>query len=167
MTTLCVLDLLDEVIFNKNVSAGIVSYSLEHSSHIFKRIIGHALDTFPKEFVPYLGIINRSARELSLNNGSYLRVDTSLRGGTYQNILVSEFGKTCARSPQKAEEVMTGTLNAVPINGCVTIESTGEGMDGYYADLCMSAIQRGNKDLSELEYELLFFPWFEDIAYVL
>ena len=167
MTTLCVIDLIDDVLFTPNLSAGIVSYSLEHASHIFKKIIGHALDTFPEEYKPYLGIVSRSAREISLNNGSFLRVDTSLRGGTYQNILISEFGKTCARSPQKAEEVVSGTLNSVPIGGKVTIESTGEGTDGHYAEFCMKAIQRGNDNLSQLEYELLFFPWMDEIAYSL
>lgn len=165
MTTLCVINLLDDVLFTPNFSAGIVSYSLEHASHIFKKIIGHALDTFPEDYKPYLGIESRSAREISLNNGSYLRVDTSLRGGTYQSILVSEFGKTCARSPQKSEEVVSGTLNSVPIEGSVTIESTGEGTDGYFSELCMSAIQRGDENLSPLEYQLLFFPWMDDPGY--
>lgn len=167
MTTLCVIDLLDDILFTENLSAGIVSYSLEHASHIFKKIIGHALDTFPEEYKPYIGIESWSAREISLNNGSFLRVDTSLRGGTYQNILISEFGKTCARSPQKAEEVVSGTLNSVPIGGKVTIESTGEGTDGYFAEFCMNAMQRGDDNLSQLEYKLLFYPWYEEPNYTL
>jgi hypothetical protein len=105
MSTFAVLYLVDKTMFAGNSSAGIVSYSLEHAQHIFKRIIGHALDSFPEELRPYMGIVNRSAREISFDNGSFLRVDTSLRGGSYQSVLVSEFGKTCARSPQKAEEV--------------------------------------------------------------
>src|SRR5690348_10249904 len=49
MSTFSVLYLLDQVLFNENLQAGIVSYSLEHAQHIFKKIIGHALDTLPKE----------------------------------------------------------------------------------------------------------------------
>ena len=89
MSTFSVLYLLDECIFNPNTSAGIVSYSLEHAQHIFKRIIGHALDTFDKIDS---GVIQRSAREMTFSNGSFLRVDTTLRGGAYQLVLVSEFG---------------------------------------------------------------------------
>lgn len=167
MSTLAVLDMLDDTLFNENCSTGIVSYSVEHAQHIFKRIIGHALDTFPEKLKPFVGIESRSAREISFSNGSFLRVDTTLRGSTYQNILVSEFGKTCARTPMKAEEVVTGTLNSVPLGGKVVIESTGEGTEGYFCEMCMSALHRGNENLSELEYYLLFFPWYEDSAYVL
>ncbi len=166
MSTFAVLYLLDETLFNFNTSAGIVSYSLEHAQHIFKRIIGHALDFMPSEVKP-LGINNRSAREISFNNGSYLRVDTTLRGGAYQLVLVSEFGKTCARSPQKAEEIVTGTLNTLSQNGTAIIESTGEGNEGFFAEMCTKAALRGNKDLSPLDYHLFFYPWYLEESYTM
>jgi hypothetical protein len=165
MSTFAVIYLLDEVIWEANVSAGIVSYSLEHAQHIFKRVIGHALDTYPTEYKQAAGIIQHSAREISFSNGSFLRVDTSLRGGSYQLVLVSEFGKTCARNPLKAEEVITGTLQTVPINGTIIIESTGEGNSGYYAEMINNAVQRGNENLSPLEYKSFFFSWFLESTY--
>jgi hypothetical protein len=130
-----------------------------------RRIIGHALDTFLPELKPLLKIVNRSAREITFANGSFLRVDTSLRGGSYQIVLVSEFGKTCARSPQKAEEVITGTLQAVPSDGQIIIESTGEGNSGFYADMVNSAHIRGNENLSDLEYKLFFYPYYLEKRY--
>lgn len=165
MSTFAVLDLVDDAIFTENLSCGIVSYSLEHAQHIFKKIIGHALDTLPKDIKPYVGITGRSAREITFSNGSSLRVDTTLRGGSYQKILVSEFGKTCARSPQKAEEVVAGTLQAVGSSGSITIESTGEGSDGYFVDMVLTADLHKNKDISDLEYYLCFFAWYEDPSY--
>lgn len=162
MSTFAVIYLLDEALFNSNLSAGIVSYSLEHAQHIFKRIIGHALDTLPEPLKPYAGILQRSAREITFNNGSFLRVDTSLRGGAYQLVLVSEFGKTCARNPLKAEEVVTGTLQSVPLNGRVIVESTGEGNQGFFSEMVTAAALRGNENLSPLEYKLHFFPWFTE-----
>lgn len=163
MSTFAVLYLLDQCIWTPNLSAGIVSYSLEHAQHIFKRIIGHALDNLPKWL--RVDIINRSAREITFSNGSILRVDTTLRGGAYQLVLVSEFGKTCARNPQKAEEVITGTLQAVPANGTIIIESTGEGNEGYYAELVMEAARRGNDNLTPLDYKLFFYSWLEEPTY--
>jgi len=165
MSTYAVLDILDDALFNENLACGIVSYSLEHAQHIFKRIIGHALDTFPSALKPLVGVVTSSAREIAFDNGSYLRVDTSLRGGSYPCILVSEFGKTCARSPLKAEEVITGTLQAVPKDGKVTIESTGEGNEGFFADMTHAASQRGNDNLNLLDYHLHFFPWFDEPTY--
>ena len=167
MSTFAVIYLLDTILFNPNVSAGIVSYSLEHAQHIFKKIIGHALDTFPARLYPLLGITQRSAREITFNNGSSLRVDTTLRGGSYQLVLVSEYGKTCARNPLKAEEVITGTLQSVPINGRVIIESTGEGSDGFFAEIVMSADRRKNESLSPLDYKLFFYPWMDEPSYQL
>jgi len=167
MSTFAVLYLLDEAIFKPNLSAGIVSYSLEHAQHIFKRIIGHALDTLTPFAKSLVGISQRSAREITFANGSYLRVDTTLRGGAYQVVLVSEFGKTCARNPIKAEEVITGTLQTVSKDGTIIIESTGEGNSGYYAEMVQLAAQRGNESLSDLEYKLFFYPWFLETAYVL
>ena len=167
MSTYAVLDILDDALFNRNLACGIVSYSLEHAQHIFKRIIGHALETFPKELKPLLGIQSQSAREITFSNGSFLRVDTSLRGGSYPCVLVSEFGKTCARSPMKAEEVITGTLQAVPQNGKIIIESTAEGSEGFFADMCHMAQLRGNSSLSELDYHLFFYAWYIEKSYAI
>ena len=165
MSTFAVLYLLDQVLFSENLQAGIVSYSLEHAQHIFKRMIGHALDTLPTEFKALAGIVQRSAREISFNNGSSLRVDTTLRGGSYPLVLVSEFGKTCARNPQKAEEVITGTLQAVPKDGKVIIESTGEGNEGFFAEMVMEAARRGNDNLTNLDYKLFFYNWMQEPSY--
>ncbi len=167
MSTFAVIYLLDQVLFTENLHAGIVSYSLEHAQHIFKRIIGHALDTLPKEIKTMAGITQRSAREITFNNGSSLRVDTTLRGGSYPLVLISEFGKTCARNPQKAEEVITGTLQAVPRNGTVIIESTGEGNEGFFAEMVIDAARRGNDDLTSLDYKLFFYNWLEESSYQL
>jgi len=167
MSTFCVLSILDECIFNENIAAGIVSYSLDHAQHIFNKIIGHALDNFPKELKPYLGIIRQSAREIQFNNGSSLRVDTTLRGAAYQRVLVSEFGKICARNPLKAEEIITGTLQAISPNCIAIIESTGEGNEGFFAEMCNRAYLRGNDNLNPLSYKLFFYPWWKFSEYKL
>lgn len=164
MSTFCVLYLLDEVIFNENISAGIVSYSLPHAQHIFKNIVGHAIDKFPKE-LGSLGITAKSTKEINFDNGSSLRVDTSLRGGTTQLVLVTEFGKTCARSPIRSDEIIAGTLESVPADGLILIESTGEGTSGPFAEMCLSANARGNENLTEFDYKLHFFPWYLDDSY--
>lgn len=167
MSTFAVLYILDEALFNANLSAGIVSYSLEHAQHIFKRIIGHAIDSLTSTAAFFAGIVQRSAREITFANGSFLRVDTTLRGGAYQVVLVSEYGKTCARDPMKAEEVVTGTLQSVPASGRIIIESTAEGNSGFYADMVNTAIIRGNENLSPLEYRLFFFNWLQDPTYTM
>jgi len=61
MSTFAVLFILDQAIFTSNLSCGIVSYSLEHAQHIFKRIIGHALDTLTPFAKERAGVLQRSA----------------------------------------------------------------------------------------------------------
>ena len=163
MSTFAVLYLVDQAVWVPNTSAGIVSYSLEHAQHIFKRIIGYALDHLPAWL--RVEVKSRSAREITFANGSVLRVDTTLRGGSYQSVLVSEFGKTCARNPQKAEEVITGTLQAVPRDGRVIIESTGEGNSGFFSEMVQTSAQRGNENLSPLDYKLFFYDWTQEPSY--
>jgi hypothetical protein len=164
LSTFAILYLLDDCIFESdNLSAGIVSYSIEHAQHIFKKIIGHAIDNLHPDLKPQ--ILSRSAREICFGNMSSIRVDTSLRGGSYPLTLVSEFGKTCARNPLKAEEIITGTLQAVPINGKVIIESTGEGNEGFFAEMVNQAFREKNDTLSPLQYKLFFYAWFEEPTY--
>ncbi len=165
MSTFSVLYLLNRVMFSENLSAGIVSYSLEHAQYIFKKIIGHAIDHLPKWLEPLCKVKQRSAREITFENGSSIRVDTTLRGGSYQIVLVSEFGKTCARNPLKAEEVITGTLNTLSPSSQSIIESTGEGNEGFFAEMVYQAHERGNENLSPLEYYLHFFPWMDEPTY--
>lgn len=164
MSTFAVLYLLDSCLHTPNLCAGIVSYSVEHAKHIFKKIIGHAIDTLHPHLQP--NVLSRSAREICFGNGSSIRVDTSLRGGSYPLILISEFGKTCARNPQKAEEVVTGTLQTVPTDGKVIIESTGEGNEGFFAEMVMEASREENAICSPLEYKLFFYPWYDEPTYV-
>lgn len=147
------------------MSAGIVSFAFEHAQYIFKKIIGHAIDNLPKWVLPFCEVTQRSAREITFACGSSIRVDTTLRGGAYQLVLVSEFGKTCARNPIKAEEVVTGTLQTVAPTGRIIIESTGEGSDGFFVDMVNQAVIRGNDNLSPIEYRLHFFPWYLETSY--
>lgn len=165
MSTFSVLYLLDACLWNENTNAGIVSYSIEHAQHIFKKIIGYALDHLPSWLD--VEIVSKSAREITFGNGSSLRVDTTLRGGTCQLVLVSEFGKTCARSPLKAEEVVTGTLESVPCDGRIIIESTGEGNEGFFAEMVGKAALHKNEGLNVLDYKLFFYSWLDDVSYQL
>lgn len=167
MSTFSVLYMLDQAIFNEYNSCGIVSYSLEHASHIYKKIIGHAIDTMSSKAKSLVGVTKRSAREIGFRNGSSIRVDTTLRGGTTQNLLVSEFGKICARNPLKADEVITGTLQSVPKDGKVIIESTGEGSEGYFYEMCTQALQRDNENLSPMAFKIFFFPWYMEEKYTM
>ena len=74
-----------------------------------------------------------------LSNNSSIRVGTSLRSGTLQYLHISEYGKLCAQFADKAREVRTGALNTFQAGQVVFIESTAEGKEGHFFEMCETA----------------------------
>jgi hypothetical protein len=52
---------------------------------------------------------------------------------------VSEYGKICAKAPDKAKEIKSGTLNTIAPRQLVFIESTAEGRAGDFYDKTQQA----------------------------
>lgn len=91
------------------------------------------------------------------------------RGGTLQLLHVSEFGKICRKYPEKAKEIVTGAFESVAAGNMLFVESTAEGMGGYFYDYSMDALKLAREDapLSALDWKLHFYPWYAKDAYVL
>jgi hypothetical protein len=168
ISTYICMSFLDICLFNSDVSAGIICHTREDAEFMFKRI-KLAYDLIPEEIKAFRSATVDSARELVFNNGSSLRVGTSMRGSTLQYLHISEFGKICAHYPEKAREVMTGSLNTLSAGQYCFIESTSEGREGYFYDMCREAqaMQDSGKKLSKLDYKFFFFPWWKDETYTL
>lgn len=168
MSTFICLLFLDRCLFNSNVSAGILAHTLDDASHMFKRV-KFAYDCLPQEIRSLRTASTDSARELVFSNNSSLRVGTSMRGSTFQYLHISEFGKISATDPNKAREIVTGSLNTIASGQFVFIESTAEGREGYFYDMCKDAQdkQKQKTKLTKLDYRFHFFPWYEDMTYTL
>ncbi len=166
-TFICLL-FLDRCLFNSNVSAGIICHTREDAEHLFKRI-KFAYDNLPAPIKASRTATIDSARELVLSNGSSLRVGTSMRGSTFQYLHVSEFGKICARFPDKAREIITGSLNTLSAGQYCFIESTAEGRDGHFFEMSRKAqaMRDSKTPLSKLDFRFHFFPWWRCPDYVL
>lgn len=166
-TTFICIFLLDYALFNRNKQIGIIGPTQADTSTIFRKI-KVAWESFPEPIKKFLGLstLGDSKVEYEFTNGSIMRIATSLRSGTYQAVLITEFGKICARFPDKAEEIITGTLPAVPANGLIFIESTAEGEDGPYFDMVQDAIEakKMQRVLTTKEYKFFFFPWYDNPA---
>lgn len=166
-TTFICLFLLDYALFNKNKMVGILAHTQTDATVIFRKV-KIAWDNFPKELKDFLQLtaVGDSKSEYEFTNGSVMRIATSLRSGTYQAILITEYGKICARFPEKAEEIKTGTLPAVPTGGVVFIESTAEGEGGEYYDMVQDAreLARLKIPLTSKDFRFFFFPWYQNPA---
>lgn len=162
-TYICIL-FLDRCLFNPDQAAGIIAHTKEDAQHMFRRV-KYAYDGLPQSLKDAITCDNDTADMLKFSNGSSLRVGVSLRSSTFQFLHISEFGKICAKYPEKAQEIITGSLNTVAAGQYVFIESTAEGREGYFYDICKLAQSRVGKDLSKLDYKFHFFPWWGDNAY--
>ena len=166
-TTLIQIDMLDTCLFTPHTSAGVIAHNLDDAVAFFRDKIKFAYDNLPQFLRDQITADTDSARELRFSNGSVIRVGTSLRSGTLQLLHVSEYGKLCARNPERAREVKTGSLPTVPTGGRIWIESTAEGRMGDFFDICETAKNAadGGREVGDLGYAFHFFPWHNDDGY--
>lgn len=169
MSTFIDILFLDTCLFNDNVSAGIIAHTREDAQEIFKTKIKYPYDNLPQEIKAWRPATTDSARELSFSNGSVIRVGTSMRSGTLNYLHVSEFGKISSKYPDKAHEIVSGSLNTVQAGNYIFIESTAEGRGGYFYDYVKDAerLQLEGKELTTLDFKLHFYPWWKHPEYVL
>jgi hypothetical protein len=170
-TTLVAILWLDTALFSKSpIRCGIVAHEREAAEAIFRDKVVFAYDHLPDEIKAMFPLRSKNKTEIVFDhNGASIKVSTSMRSGTIHRLHVSEFGKICAKYPDKAREVVAGSIPAVPGSGMVIIESTAEGQDGYFYDYTMAAkaLQEKRQPLSRKDYKLHFFAWWEAPEYTL
>lgn len=165
-STLACLVSLDEAIFTPNYSAAVIAHTKPDAQNLLKTKIKFPYSQLPEALRNAVPAVNDAADTFALGNGSSVIVTNSARGGTLQRLHISEFGKICARYPDRAKEIISGSIPAAE-NGHITIESTAEGQQGAFFDMTQRALakkDRGDK-LSERDWKLHFFPWWENDEY--
>ena len=104
--------------------------------------------------------------EICFANGSHVRSGLSLRGGTIHLLHVSEYGKTAARDPGRAEEIKNGGFQTVASDGCIIIESTHEGgMTGDNYRILKAGMDNVGKRLTPDMWRFFFLPWWRHPDY--
>ena len=167
-TTLVAILWLDHALFNPNQRCGIVAHDREAAENIFRDKVKFAYDNLPGPLRDAMPLKKNSATELLFaHNNSSVRVATSMRSGTIHRLHISEFGKICAKFPDKAREVVTGSLPAVPLDGITIIESTAEGQGGEFHAMWTRAEQRLQIDrpLNKREFRAHFHAWWKNPEY--
>lgn len=168
-TTVIQLDMLDDCLFRPNTAAGVIAHNLTDAEAFFADKIKFAYDNLPDEFRVEVSAVNDTTRSLKFSNGSSIRVGTSLRSGTLQRLHVSEYGKLCAKYPEKAREVKSGAFNTVAIGQRITVESTAEGHAGHFYEMTKLAQdkQKLGSPLTALDFKFHFAPWWTSPEYAL
>lgn len=168
-TTFIQLLMLDACVFNPDVRAGTVAHDMDSAKVIFRDKVKFPYSQLPEQIKDKVPITADNATELLLGNNSGISVDTSHRSGTLQYLHISEYGKLCAKNPERAREVRTGALNTIQAGQLVFIESTAEGQSGDFYEMCQRAesdMRRG-KALATQEFKFHFFPWQKEPSYAI
>lgn len=161
--------LLDSCLFIPDQRANIIAHTKDDAKILFRDKVKFPFENLPPELKTQLEGPTDSVNELQFSNGSAIRVTTSGRGSTAQFLHISEYGKLCAASPEKATEVRTGALNTVHKGQMVFIESTAEGRSGHFYDLCQESqnMLKEGRILTPLDYRFHFFSWLAEPEYTL
>lgn len=167
-TTLVCILWLDHALFNANQRCGIIAQDRDAAEAIFRDKVKFAYENLPPEIRERFPLGRDSASELLFaHNNSSIRVATSVRSGTIHRLHVSEYGKICAKYPDKANEVVTGSIPAVPLNGILIIESTTEGREGDFFKKVEDAKKKqiSCQKLTERDFRLHFYAWWQEPKY--
>lgn len=158
---------LDTALFLPGSDCGIIAQDLQTAMVIFDSKIKFAYDNLPEVVKQMVPIERNTLTSIKFANGSQIRVGTSMRGDTINFLHVSEFGKISAKYPDKAREIVTGALPAVPSDGLVFIESTAEGREGEFYTMTMAAkaLDDAGAKLSSLDFRLHFASWWDATEY--
>lgn len=169
VTTYHAIMFLDTCLFNRDVNAAIIADNKPNSREIFIDKVKYAYDNLPEYIQEFVQAKRDNVNELRFNNGSVFRVGTSLRSGTLQLLHVTEFAKIATDNPKKASEIVSGAINTIQAGQFCCIESTARGRDGYFYNMCKTAMnaQIENTHLTKLDWKFWFFPWWKEPEYVL
>lgn len=166
-TTLVAIMWLDHALFNDDQRCVIVAQDKDKAEEIFQDKVKFAYDRLPKSLRATRPTVTDSKSELKFSNNSSVKVSTSARGGTPHRLHISEHGKICAKFPDKAKEIKTGSFPAVPLDGITIVESTAEGQDGDFYTMTEQAMamNESGKVLTPRDYRFHFFPWWQEPGY--
>lgn len=145
VSTYCILDKYDSTITIPNRTTVILAHENDGIEKLF-RIPRRAYENSHPDLKPLLDRGGGSKYELFFPAlGSRIYCDLSVRGDTIHDLHISEMAFIKDQNRVKA------TLQAVPLDGDVSIETTPNGVGGLFYDMWHDADQ---------PYEKFFFPWY-------
>lgn len=164
-TEVCIIQ-LDLALFHHKHCA-LIAHTLPDAERLFRNKTKYAYDRLTEDVKQANKVTKETTSEIVFKKGGSVTVSTSFRGGTLYSLHVSEFGKICAKHPDKAKEIVTGAFEAVPLGGRITLESTAEGRSGYFYQYCQDAekLKLQGKTLNPLEWKFFFFSWWKNSEY--
>lgn len=171
-TTYESIDMLDDTLFKPNFEALFTAHTQDDAQGIFDNIIDYSwknigdikqlwkvhTDRSNKLRFDFGEIEDNKPAGFQGKTLSSITVSNSGRSGRYNRVHISEFAKLCATYSIKANEIISGTIPTVPIDGRIDIESTAEGMGGHFSDMFWEAWNR-KREPQITEFKAHFYNW--------
>jgi len=157
-STQCLIDDLDEAICNKNYTAFIMAHRREDVQKLFQ-IVHFAYDNMDPEFKPKADYYNKNELFFRDRN-SRIYVGTEARSDLINRLHVSEVAFV-----EDAIKKMAASFEAVPEDGQIVLETTPNGVGGYFYDLYQLAAGYVEKEDEKCEFKPHFYPWYKHPEY--
>jgi len=152
-TTLEQLRKLKQVLLNPNMTVVTVAHDRGKTNDIF-RIAKFAWDNLPESFKAFYSVKYDNVRELQFGRtSSRYYVDLNTRSGTVNDLHISELAMV-----KDIDALFASTLEAVPKNGVITLETTANGLNRAH-DIWQDAVDGKN------EFTPHFYNWTWDDDY--
>lgn len=161
ISTLWLVSFFDDGVTRTNYSIGLMAQGVDEASTLLERtkFLWDKLSPVVKQYWRVM-LAKDNTQEFSFNNGSKVFVRTTFRSTTLQRLHISEMGKIANRSPEKAKETKTGTLQAIAPGNIAVIESTAEG-DNMFKTMWDNAVKYAHQ-LSGKDFMPVFLSWIDD-----
>lgn len=163
ITTLYSIDLLDESLWNPGISSAIIAHEAKKLIGYFG-IVKFAFENLPEPIKPTTKTDTKYRYDfltrydgVSLNSSIY--VDTDIRGGTVQNLHITEIAYI-----KDLAKLASGSKQAVPSSGRISEETTANGFNQFYDDFMASW---NNQEPDDMDFKAYFYPWFLHDEYTL
>ena len=161
ISTFWLIYFFDKAIIEGDMNLGLMAQGLDEAETLLRRIkfAWLNLDDSIKQFFQ-LDTSKENSKEFSFTNNSTIFIRTSFRSATLQGLHISELGKIANKTPERAKETKTGTLQAIKGGNPVALESTAEGDNMFKKSWDEAYNHKG--PLAPKDFLWVFLSWLDD-----
>jgi hypothetical protein len=161
ISTFWLVSFFDDCCTQKDLSIGLMAQGQDEAEALLERT-KLLWDTLDGEIKTFLGLrlLVDNTKEFKLSSNSKIFIRTSFRSTTLQRLHISEMGKIANAAPKKANEVKTGSLQALAQGNIGVVESTAEG-DNLFKDMWDNAVLY-LQNMSKKDFMPVFLSWIDD-----
>lgn len=163
ISTFWLVSYMDDAIFAPNLTIGLMAQGKEEATMLLSRgrALWENLDDDVKDFAN-IALKTDSKTEIAFTNNSTIFIRVSFRSATLQRLHVSEMGKIANQFPKRANEVLTGSLQALYQGNTGILESTAEGHN-IFKDLWDKAVKTKSLGImTAKDFYPTFLSWLDD-----